>query len=180
LHALHPAVSRRVLRAAARGFGARLSFEQTERLFAMADLAPAEGSRARKTELPGHITVERSPREIRLTRSAGPPAALPSPVYEFVLPGEIRAPEYGVCLRGEAPAVASQSAILRPWRPGDRVTLRHSRGPKKVAEVLDRLHVMGAARRNWPVVESEGEIIWMRGVEVEAPGFRFSVQTLPG
>ncbi len=179
LHALHPAVSRRVLRAAARGLGARLSFEQTELLLAMADLAPAEGSRARKAELPGHITVERSPREIRLTRSAGPQTAPAGPAYEFVLPGEIRAPEYGVCLRGEAEAIASQSAVLRPWRAGDRVTLRHSRGPKKVAEVLDRLHVMGAARRNWPVVESEGEIVWMRGVEVQAPGFRFTVQTLP-
>jgi tRNA(Ile)-lysidine synthase len=62
LHALHPAVSRRVLRAAARGLGARLSFEQTELLLTMADLVPAEGNRARKAELPGHITVERSPR----------------------------------------------------------------------------------------------------------------------
>jgi len=179
LHALHPAVSRRVLRAAARGLGARLSFEQTELLLAMADLAPAEGSRARKAELPGHITVERSPREIRLTRSAGPPDAPAGPAYEFVLPGEIRAPEYGVCLRGEAETIAAQSAVLRPWRAGDRVTLRHSRGPKKVAEVLDRLHVMGAARTNWPVVESQGEIVWMRGVEVQAPGFRFTVQALP-
>ncbi len=179
LHALHPAVSRRVLRAAARGLGARLSFEQTELLSAMADLAPPEGSRARKAELPGHITVERSLREIRLTRSAGPPDPPAGPVYEFVLPGEIRAPEYGVCLRGEAESIAAQSAVLRPWRAGDRVTLRHSRGPKKVAEVLDRLHVMGAARRNWPVVESQGEVVWMRGVEVQAPGFRFTVQALP-
>jgi tRNA(Ile)-lysidine synthase len=180
LHALHPAVSRRVLRAAARGLGARLSFDQTELLLTMADLVPAEGNRARKAELPGYITVERSPREIRLTRSAGPETAPAGPAYEFILPGEIRAPEYGVCLRGEAEAIASQSAVMRPWRAGDRVTLRHSRGPKKVAEVLDRLHVMGAARRNWPVVESAGEIIWMRGVEVQAPGFRFTVETLPG
>ncbi len=154
LHVLHPAVSRRVLRAAARRLGARLSFEQTEQLLAVADLAPAETSRARKAELPGHITVERSLREIRLTRSAGPAAASAAPAYEFVLPGEIRAPEYSVCLRVEAPASASQSAILRAWKAGDRVTLRHSRGPKKVAEVLDRLHVIGSARRNWPVVES--------------------------
>jgi tRNA(Ile)-lysidine synthase len=176
LHALHPAVSRRALRAAARGLGARLNFEQTELLLAMAELAPGEGPRARKAELPGRVTVERSPREIRLTRGVSPQ---PIPAYEFVLPGEIRAPEYGVCVRGEVEAIASQSAVLRPWRAGDRVTLRHSRGPKKVAEVLDRLHVLGAARRNWPVVESEGEIVWMRGVEVEAPGFRFTVQTLP-
>ena len=178
LHALHPAVSRRVLRAAARNLGARLSFEQTELLLAMADLVSAEGSRARKAELPGHITVERSPREIRLTRRSAP-AEPAGQAYEFVLPGEIRVPEYGVWLRGEAEASAAQSVVLRPWRAGDRVTLCHTRGPKKVAEVLDRLHVIGAARSNWPVVESQGEIVWMRGVEVQAPGFRFTVQTYP-
>ncbi len=79
---------------------------------------------------------------------------------------KIRAPEYGVCLRGESAAAHRVQATLRPWKAGDRVTLRHSRGPKKVAEVLDRLHVLGAARKNWPVVESEGKIVWMRGVEV--------------
>ena len=91
----------------------------------------------------------------------------------FLIPGEVRAPEYGVCLRGEPAETALQRlrAILRPWKAGDRVTLRHSRGPKKVAEVLDRLHVMGGARKNWPVVESEGKIVWMRGVEVDAPEF---------
>jgi tRNA(Ile)-lysidine synthase len=59
------------------------------------------------------------------------------------------------------------------------VTLRHSRGPKKVADVLDLLHVMGEARKNWPVVESEGTLVWMRGVEIEAPGFMFTVHPLP-
>jgi hypothetical protein len=29
------------------------------------------------------------------------------------------------------------------------------------------------------VVESEGKIVWMRGAEVEAPGFRFTAQPLP-
>ena len=181
---LHPAVARRVLRAAARRLGARLNFEHTERLLAMADLAPAETSRARRAELPGGVTVERTLREIRLTRNVpGGPAATPSgPAYEFLLPGEIQAPEYGMCLRGElASALPSATfpAVLRSWKAGDRVTLCHSRGPKKVAEVLDRLHVLGAARRNWPVVESEGRIVWMRGVEVDSPEFRFTAQILP-
>ena len=83
LRELHPAVARRVVRAAARRLGARLSFEHTERLLAMADLAPAETSRARKTELPGGVTVERSLREIRLTRSmnstVGPAATSAKP-----------------------------------------------------------------------------------------------------
>ena len=134
--------------------------------------------RAGKFDLPGGITVERSLREIRLTRSSAPP--LPARSMQFAIPGEVRAPEYGVCLRAELRQADGRlgSATLRPWKAGDRVTLRHSRGPKKVAEVLDRLHVVGAARKNWPVVESEGKIVWMRGVEVDAPGFLFTAQLL--
>jgi tRNA(Ile)-lysidine synthetase-like protein len=89
-----------------------------------------------------------------------------------------------VHLRGERAAAPEAdglacAATLRSWKAGDRVMLRHSRGAKKVAEVLDRLHVLGAARKNWPVVESAGKIVWMRGVEVDAPGFRFTAQMLP-
>jgi tRNA(Ile)-lysidine synthase len=172
LREMHPAVARRVLRAAARRLGARLSFEHTEQLLAMAG---PNSPRAGKFNLPGGITVERSLREIRLTRGSTLP--VPGREHAFVMPGEVRAAEYGVCLRAESASTAP--ATLRPWKPGDRVTLRHSRGPKKVAEVLDRLHVVGAARKNWPVVESGGKIVWMRGIEVEAPGLRFTAQLIP-
>jgi tRNA(Ile)-lysidine synthase len=173
LRELHPAVARRVVRAAARRLGARLSFEQTEQLLAIGESRPG------KFELPDGIKVERSLREIRLSRSSTPP--IPGPAYAFPIPGEIRAPEYGLCLHGARAqdGLPSASAVLRPWKAGDRVTLAHTRGPKKVAEVLDRLHVLGVARKNWPVVEWEGKIVWMRGVEVEAPEFVFSAQLLP-
>jgi tRNA(Ile)-lysidine synthase len=101
---------------------------------------------------------------------------MPGPEHAFVIPGQVRAPEYGVCLLAES--AATTAGTLRPWKPGDRVTLRYSRGPRKVAEVLDRLHIAGAERKNWPVVESDGKIVWMRGAEVEAPGFRFTAQPL--
>ena len=106
-----------------------------------------------------------------------PPA--PVPAHAFSIPGEVVAPEYGLRLRGEsaAPGAPNLQATLRPWRAGDRVTLKHSRGPKKVAEVLDRLHVVGAERTNWPVVEWEGKIVWMRGADVDAPEFLFTAVT---
>jgi tRNA(Ile)-lysidine synthase len=174
LRDLHPAVGRRVLRAAARRLGARLSFEQTEQLLAMAQ---AEGGRGAKFDLPGGITVERSLREIRLTRTSAP--VFPAPEHAFRIPGEIVAPEYGLRLRGESAAAGAPAlqATLRPWRAGDRVTLKHSRGPKKVAEVLDRLRIVGTERTNWPIVESEGKIVWMRGADVDAPGFLFTAVT---
>jgi tRNA(Ile)-lysidine synthase len=198
LRELPPAVARRVIRAAARLLGFQLSFEHTAHLLAMAGVASAENprelSRAARFELPGGISAERSLREIRLTRRSSAAVSDPVPAYAFVLPGEIRAPEYGIHLRGEHSEVqdgkglagagptqgaASRLATLRVWRAGDRVMLRHSRGPKKVAEVLDRLHITGEARKNWPVVESEGTLLWMRGVEIEAPGFVFTVLPLP-
>ena len=57
--------------------------------------------------------------------------------------------------------------MLRNWRPGDRVTLRHSGGPRKVKQVLERLRVTGTGRELWPVLELDGRIVWMRGVELE-------------
>jgi len=171
LRDLHPAAARRVLRAAARRLGARLSFEHTEQLLSMAQ---AEGSRGAKFDLPGGISVERSLREIRLTRTYSP--AAPAPERAFDIPGEIVAPEYGLHLRCQS-AAPDAPATLRPWRPGDRVTLKHSRGPKKVAEVLDRLHVVGAERINWPVIEWNGKIVWMQGADVDAPGILFTAVT---
>jgi tRNA(Ile)-lysidine synthase len=56
---------------------------------------------------------------------------------------------------------------LRNWRPGDRVRLRYSSGPRKVKEVLERLQVTGSSRAVWPVLEVAGKIIWMKGVELE-------------
>jgi tRNA(Ile)-lysidine synthase len=172
LRDLPPATARRVLRAAARRLRARISFEHTEQLLAMAQ---AQGSRTAKFDLPGGISVERSLREIRLTRTSSP--APPGSEHSFSIPGEIVAPEYGVRLRGESPGAPASQATLRSWRAGDRVTLKHSRGPKKVAEVLDRLRILGAERTNWPVVEAEGKIVWMRGADVDAPGFLFTAIT---
>ena len=171
LRDLHPAVARRVLRAAARRLGARLNFEHTEQLLAMAH---AEGARGAKLDLPGGITVERSLREIRLTpRFLLGRSWRRSMLFAFRVRLSFRRMGCVCEVNRQRPC----EATLRPWRPGDRVTLKHSRRPKKVAEVLDRLRVLGAERKNWPVIESEGKIVWMRGADVDAPGFLFTPVT---
>jgi tRNA(Ile)-lysidine synthase len=69
--------------------------------------------------------------------------------------------------------------MLRNWKPGDRVRLRYSSGPCKVKEVLERLRVTGSSRTLWPVLEVNGRIAWMQGVELEPePGFRIEATTL--
>jgi tRNA(Ile)-lysidine synthase len=78
-----------------------------------------------------------------------------------------------------APFNAQPVATLRNWRAGDRVQLRHSSGPRKVKEVLERLRVTGSSRAQWPVLEVEGRIVWMRGVDVEpVPGIRIEIISL--
>jgi tRNA(Ile)-lysidine synthase len=45
--------------------------------------------------------------------------------------------------------------------------LRYTSSEKKVKELLERMNLHGSERSMWPVVEFEGRIVWMRGVEIE-------------
>jgi tRNA(Ile)-lysidine synthase len=69
LRALDPALRRRVLRAAARQLGARLSFDETSRLLALCGFLPNPTVAARTgaaLHLSNNLRAERSPREVRL------------------------------------------------------------------------------------------------------------------
>ena len=76
LRALDPALRRRVLRAAARQLGARLSFDETARLLALCGFQPyppvgppTVAARTGSTlHLSNNLRAERSPRELRLYR----------------------------------------------------------------------------------------------------------------
>jgi len=81
LRPLDPALRRRVLRAAARSLGARLTFDETARLLDLAGLrpdpdpAPASKSTSRigsSLHLAAGLRAERSPRELRLFRAPNP------------------------------------------------------------------------------------------------------------
>jgi tRNA(Ile)-lysidine synthase len=69
LRTLDPALRRRVLRAAARQLGARLSFDETSRLLALCGFRPDPTVAARTgstLHLSNNLRAERSPRELRL------------------------------------------------------------------------------------------------------------------
>ena len=176
LRALHPALVRRLLRAAAKELGVALDFEQTGRLVAL--LESRSGTAPKREELTGELRAERSPRELRLLFSARCPSAgrpsagkdpLRAPEVEIPVPGE--GESFGVRLQlalaeGEVPT--QEKAILRAALPADRVQLRYSRGaPKKIKEVLERLGIPAADRAGWPVLVWRGEIVWMRGAVLE-------------
>jgi tRNA(Ile)-lysidine synthase len=158
------------------------------------------GRAGQKLELAQGLRAERTHRELRLTAGpvaeAGKPGnrqdgAEPPPEYAGTVPGEIDAPAFGLHLRinlsvngvasGGQGSAGALHATLRNWRPGDRVTLRYSSGPRKVKEVLERLRVTGTSRSRWPVLELDGRIVWMRGVELQPePGIAFEARFFDG
>jgi tRNA(Ile)-lysidine synthase len=183
-------MQRRLVRFAVEQFGVSLDFFATEELRTLA----LSGRAGQRLELPRGLRAERTAREVRIgvetpTASAKEKGALPE--YSVPIPGELVAPAFGLHLRvdaaperpkpagkrtepaGKASAEAESIAperrygLLRNWKAGDRVQLRHSLRPRKVKEVLERLRVTGSARAIWPVLEISGEIVWMKGAELE-------------
>jgi len=183
LAALAPAIQRRLLRFAAAQLGAAPDFAATESLRQLA----LTGRAGQRCELAQGLRAERTPRELRLTvgpASSGQGSAQAHPEFPVPIPGEVVAPVFALQLRievsGPQPS-AARTATLRNWKPGDRVCLRHSSGPRKVKEVLERLRVTGAGRALWPVLEVDGRILWMRGVELEPEqGIAVTVAGLEG
>jgi len=181
LAALAPAVQRRLLRHAAGQLGAAPDFASTEALRTLA----LAGRAGQKRELAQGLRAERTPRELRLTvepvstagfgqsgsGQSGPIQSGAIPQYHVAIPGEVTAPPFGIRIEitttGLPPESNGMQALLRNWRPGDRVRLRYSSSPRKVKEVLERLRVTGTSRALWPVLEVGERIVWMRGVELE-------------
>lgn len=196
LAALPVALQRRLLRYAAGQLGAAPDFAATESMRTLA----LGGRASQKLEMAQGLRAERTHRELHLSvgpiREAGMPGtgrdpAEPPPEYAGTIPGEIDAPAFGLQLSinlsvngvaGEGQGGArGQRATLRNWRPGDRVTLRYSNGPRKVKEVLERLRVTGTSRSLWPVLELGGRIVWMRGVELQPEaGISFEARFFEG
>jgi tRNA(Ile)-lysidine synthase len=169
------ALQRRVLRYAAAQLGATPDFHGTESLRALA----LTGRAGQKAELASGLRAERSHRELRL--SIQPPAApeqdLARQTINIPVPGTADAPAYAlrleIRLAGPGQNGSAPAAILRPWKPGDRVQLRHSSSPKKIKEVLERLKVSGPERALWPVLDWQGTILWMQGIQLEPhPGIQ--------
>ncbi len=162
LRALPPALIRRLLRATAMQLGSALGFEETERAIQL--LEGPVGSVARREQLTAELRVERTPRELRLLFSqVGVPAA---PV-RIPVPGQGEG--FGVHLRIACSGEGTHpSALLRVAIGQDRVRLRYSAGaPKRIKEVLERLGVPATYHQGWPLLEWQGEIVWLRGAVIE-------------
>ncbi len=182
LQSLHPALRRRVLRAAAEQLGCALNFDQTELLLAMC------GNKAGRREMLNvRLRAERTPRELRLIRLEVSLPVENIPEYEVPIPGEVDAGAFGFRLitsvTGDSMAISAH-ATLRIHKAGDHVRLRYSYAPKRIKEVLERLQIPAEQRKNWPVLAWQGEIVWLQGAVVEsdaggAVGLKIEVKNLP-
>lgn len=164
LRAMPVALQRRILRATANELGARLGFDETERLLALVE--GSAGSTARREQLTGTLRAERTARELRFVLVADHPTS-ESPV-EIAIPGEGEGFGVRVRLGWSRAGLQAETALLRAARPADRVKLRHSSGgAKRVNEVLERMGVAAMDRAGWPVVEWGSQVVWMRGAALE-------------
>jgi tRNA(Ile)-lysidine synthase len=185
LLALPVALQRMVLHHTAEQFGEGvvLEFKHIQQLMELARRSKS----SQGLSLPGGLRVERGWRELRF--SLGATEEVPAEYgYSLPVPGEVGVPELGKIVRAvvinagkqtisgyNAASLLSRRLLapelkVRNWRAGDRFFPAHSQSPKKVKELLQpsRIGAQFSAheRKLWPVIESAGEIVWMRGFPV--------------
>ena len=177
---LPEALQRHVLHYMASQLGVTFEFKHIQQLAE----SIREGKSGKRLALPGGVTAIRTFRELQFSRSG---AAEPDEGYTCRLgvPGEVDVGPLGSRFRARViaggdlalsrynsaslleRALLQSELIVRNWRAGDRFFPAHSRSPKKVKELLQPGclgHVLAPAERKaWPVIESAGQIVWMRG-----------------
>jgi len=170
------AVQRRVVKAIAEHAGIPLGFKHVEQIL---NLAAHERESGRELSLPlGWKLVRESHELIFVTPDLREPAASADYQYELPLPGQVDVFETGS--RFEACRIPAGTEAYNPeqlleaeslpgplkvrnWRAGDRFWPAHTKSPKKIKELLQKLHVIQPDRKLWPVVVSGDEIVWVRG-----------------
>jgi tRNA(Ile)-lysidine synthase len=179
------AVQRLVLHKLALQMGVNLEFKHVQELGAFIE----SGKPGKRLELPDGLVATRSFRELQFGRA---PACSEVEDYEFCVilpvPGEVTVSTLGSTLQarvitagdkelsGYNPGLLLDRALLEPelilrnWRAGDHFSPVHTGSPKKVKEWLQPSRLgrtlTAAERKAWPVIESSGQIVWMRGFPV--------------
>jgi tRNA(Ile)-lysidine synthase len=134
-----------------------------------------------KAELAGGWLAVRQGGCLELRASQAEP---PCSSYQCTLPvpGEVRITEIGLTVRcipvPQAfakeeppdgllnPEMLGPELTVRNWRPGDRFWPVHSKSETKLKQLFSEQHIPARLRSSWPVVLSDAQIVWVRGLPV--------------
>jgi tRNA(Ile)-lysidine synthase len=176
------AIRRLLLHEIAQRLGVTLEFKHIQQLTALIE----DNKQGKNMALPDGLVVNRTLREMQFSRNIQ--ESTEKYCYSLPIPGEVAVPELGYTIRARLisagkqkvsgynaaslldPTLLGPELTVRNWRAGDRFFPAHSQSPKKVKELLQpgRLGQQFSLvqRKKWPVIESAGQIVWMRGFPV--------------
>ncbi len=173
------ALQRRLARAAAENFGLRLEFRHVEEILELiSNGCPG------KAALPDGWMASIDKGELKFEPAPQISESIRGYQYLLPVPGKVPVPETGtlfevVLISAEKPEACNAENLLdlgaitgklmvRNWHAGDRFWPAHTKGPKKVKELLQEKHVTGEERKLWPVIVRGNEIVWVRGFPTPA------------
>src|SRR5436309_6627467 len=174
------ALQRRLARAAAENFGLRLEFRHVEEILDLISNGRCPG----KAALPDGWMASIDKGELKFEPAPQISESIRDYQYLLPVPGKVPVPETGtlfevVLISAEKPEACNAENLLdlgaitgklmvRNWHAGDRFWPAHTKGPKKVKELLQEKHVTGEERKLWPVIVRGNEIVWVRGFPTPA------------
>lgn len=180
------AIARRVLRQmvqAVRGSLRGVTYPHIEALRHFA----AEAQSGRTLTLPGGLAA-RKEFDWLILGPQRPPGSEGEFSYSVTIPGELKVAQLGLTfrfkiVRQEARSKAynemQRAALdrqklpgelrLRSWQAGDSFQPLGSRKPRKLKELFREQRIPQRQRTLWPVLESGGEIVWVRGFPPGSP-----------
>ena len=170
-----PAVRRLVLRALAERAAAPASRWPRPLSRREADEILALGERGTKSlDLGGGLRAVAEYGTLRFTRAGD--VATPEPV-PLQVPGRARFGDWEVEARVGTPGDVAvrplgPELVVRAWRDGDRMRPAGLGGSKSLQDLFTDRKVPRALRHTLPVIEADGEIVWVAGVAVDE---RFAV-----
>jgi tRNA(Ile)-lysidine synthase len=181
------ALQRQVIKSIADEAGFPVEFKHVEQILRFTADPEAEG---KQIALPHGWKAIRE-EELLVFEPPGPGEEEPADYeYRLKVPGEVYIPEADVRLQALQvvpdaghegynpdqllnPALLQQEFVVRNWRPGERFWPAHTKAPKKMKELLQEHHLTGPQKKQWPVVVSGAEIVWVPGFAV---GARFQAE----
>jgi tRNA(Ile)-lysidine synthase len=167
------ALRRRIIRCVAEDLGVHLDQQQVEEVLGLGT--------NQKLHINSDWRTQRGARELRFERETE--RARPY-CYPLALPGEVSVGEMNIKVRASlkpldtakhrgtldgqslspsAGLVVRTDLIVRSWRAGDRFQQAHAAREHKVKELLNEIQVPASQRSLWPVIEADGQIVWLYG-----------------